>query len=318
MVSAEPPQVRREPVRCCEVLGKRSDIQAKMGGSAMYRFDDFEFDPVLGQLRRGGEPVELPPRAAFVLECLLGRAGELVSKDELLDFAWKDTSVTEHSLIEAIKVLRRVLGDQSSERRYVQTVHRRGYRFIAPVSVGQQPMEATPSALAPGSETSDPHGGGRPGVSGTLRTGVFAHPFGIAVLAVTVLLGALAVRLGWLGDDPSGINGGSGALTQRFAVALPEAYPLWRGESIAISPDGRFMAYVGRGDVGVALLVKETPRLDWTVLFEAGAETSFPVFSPDSRWIAFVAKPGAGEPSAIRRIRVTGGPAETVFEGEGP
>ena len=81
-----------------------------------------------------GAVVSLPPRVLAVLGRLLERPGELVTKRRLTDAVWGDTSVTEESLIEAIKLLRKALSDNSKDPAYIQTVHRRGYRFIAPVT----------------------------------------------------------------------------------------------------------------------------------------------------------------------------------------
>lgn len=286
----------------------------------MYRFGPFEFYPATGQLLSDGHGVELPPRAAFVLECLLERAGEIVSKDALLNSAWENTAVTEHSLIEAIKVLRRALDDPSPERRYVQTIHRRGYRFIAPVTVVTGPRSiigeasmatasasmVVPSPSAKHPSESEPH----PGPAATWgRTAV-------AAALLTVLVGATV--MGWRSLRGRELGEASPDASPRFAVALHEDYPLWRGESIAISPDGRYLAYVGRGQEGVAVLVKETQRFDWEPLSRFEAEASFPVFSPDSRSLAYVATQGAGRPWAIRAARLDDGAVRTVAEAREP
>ena len=77
-------------------------------------FGPFVFDRVNGLLRRSGVDVALPPRAVGVLARLIDRAGDVVSKAELLDHVWKDTFVTEVSLTEAISLLRQTLGDDRS------------------------------------------------------------------------------------------------------------------------------------------------------------------------------------------------------------
>jgi tetratricopeptide (TPR) repeat protein len=75
--------------------------------------------------------------------CLLEQPNELVSKETLLDAGWKDVAVTEQSLAEAVGTLRRVLEDDPKKPAYIQTVHRRGYRFIAPVTTdGSGAVEA--------------------------------------------------------------------------------------------------------------------------------------------------------------------------------
>jgi TolB-like protein/DNA-binding winged helix-turn-helix (wHTH) protein/Tfp pilus assembly protein PilF len=110
-------------------------------------FGPFEFDPRLGLLYRGEEEIYIPPRAAGVLQCLLEQPGEVVAKQSLLDAVWADSYVSDTSLSEAVGVLRQALGDDPQNPTYIQTVHRRGYRFIAGVSTTQS-TEGRPNAAA--------------------------------------------------------------------------------------------------------------------------------------------------------------------------
>src|SRR5438034_7191667 len=97
------------------------------------RLGPFAFDPQSRLLWRDGTEIALPPRVLGVLEVLIERAGEVVARQDLLDGVWKDAFVTDTSLAEAVSVLRQALGDDPQSPRYVQTVHRRGYRFVAPI-----------------------------------------------------------------------------------------------------------------------------------------------------------------------------------------
>lgn len=96
-------------------------------------FGPFVLDFAGGQLLRQGQPVKLPPRLWAVLVHLAGHAGQLVGKDELLDAVWGHRHVSESMLKVTINGLRSKLGDNPTEPLYVETVARRGYRFIAPV-----------------------------------------------------------------------------------------------------------------------------------------------------------------------------------------
>src|SRR6476469_9653316 len=96
-------------------------------------FGPFEFDRQSRLLWREGTEIALPPRVLGVLELLVDRAGQVVARQDLLDGGWKDAFVTDTSLAEAVSFLRQALGDDSQSPTYVQTVHRRGYRFVAPV-----------------------------------------------------------------------------------------------------------------------------------------------------------------------------------------
>src|SRR5215831_11660251 len=93
-------------------------------------FGPFAFDRESRLLWREGAEVALPPRVLGVLEVLLERAGQVVARQDLFDRVWKDAFVTDTSLAEAVSFLRQALGDDPQSPRYIQTVHRRGYRFL--------------------------------------------------------------------------------------------------------------------------------------------------------------------------------------------
>jgi DNA-binding winged helix-turn-helix (wHTH) protein/tetratricopeptide (TPR) repeat protein len=113
-------------------------------------FDEFRLDPANALLWRGDARVSLPPKPFEVLCCLAARAGKLVTKDELLDAVWSNLHVSESSLSVSINVLRSALGDDPRAPRYIETVARRGYRFIAPVTVSQfESSRTAPQAEAP-------------------------------------------------------------------------------------------------------------------------------------------------------------------------
>lgn len=95
------------------------------------RFPPFHLDAESGQLWRGDEAVPLRPKSYAVLRHLVERPGRLVTKDELLDSIWPETHVSEGVLKVCIRELRRALGDTAKEPRFVETLHRRGYRFVA-------------------------------------------------------------------------------------------------------------------------------------------------------------------------------------------
>jgi len=98
-----------------------------------FEFGPFSFVPGDG-LWRDGRAIPLPPRAIGVLTTLLESPGAVVSKKTLMDAVWPDTFVTESSLLEAIGLVRDVLGDDRKHPVYIQTIHRRGYRFIGHTS----------------------------------------------------------------------------------------------------------------------------------------------------------------------------------------
>lgn len=106
----------------------------------IHRFGPFTFDSGQRQLYRGGEPVALMPKTADLLDALLERRGEIVGKAELMKLVWPDTQVEEIGLARNISLLRKALGDEGAESRYIETIPKRGYRFLAeeqPADAGQ-------------------------------------------------------------------------------------------------------------------------------------------------------------------------------------
>ena len=105
-----------------------------MAPDRILTFGEFRLDPMSGHLFRGAEVVALPPKAFTLLQCLAGQAGRLVSKQELLSTVWPGVFVGDAVLKSTIRELRKALGDDSHEPRFIETAHRRGYRFMAPVT----------------------------------------------------------------------------------------------------------------------------------------------------------------------------------------
>jgi DNA-binding winged helix-turn-helix (wHTH) protein/TolB-like protein/Tfp pilus assembly protein PilF len=100
--------------------------------SEVYEFGDFRLDPKERLLLRQGSPVPLTPKDFETLLVLVQRSGRLVEKEELMKEVWSDAFVEEANLARHIWALRRVLGDDH-EHRFIETIPKRGYRFVAPV-----------------------------------------------------------------------------------------------------------------------------------------------------------------------------------------
>src|SRR5919202_1421384 len=100
--------------------------------SSQWCFADFRLDPDNTCLWRGTQTVPLTPKAFDVLHYLVTHPDRLVTKDTLLDAVWPKTAVSEAVVRIAIGELRRALGDTAQRPRFIATVHRRGYPFLAP------------------------------------------------------------------------------------------------------------------------------------------------------------------------------------------
>ena len=126
--------------------------------------EDFRIEGRLVQTRlnrvvsAGGRVVQVQPKIMDVLVCLAGRAGEVVTREELLGSVWAGTHVTEHVLARAISELRKVFDDSAQRPRVIETIPKVGYRLIAPVTAGREenPNSAMADAPAPAAAAPPP------------------------------------------------------------------------------------------------------------------------------------------------------------------
>ena len=111
----------------------------------LLRVGDWCVDPSSGQISKDGETARLEVRTLRLLLCLAGRAGEVVSIDDLLNQAWAGVIVSPDSVYQAVASLRRQLGDDSKQPTYIETVPRLGYRMVATVGPWVDPPAAPES-----------------------------------------------------------------------------------------------------------------------------------------------------------------------------
>lgn len=124
-----------------------SPVEHQEKAASKFRFGLFEADQDSGELRKSGVRVRLQAQPFRVLICLLERPGEVVSRDEIQQRLWGTDTIVDfdHSLGTAINKLREALGDSAENPRFIETLARRGYRFIAPVAVVADPREENPA-----------------------------------------------------------------------------------------------------------------------------------------------------------------------------
>lgn len=178
--------------------------------SGGFRFERFTLDPADRRLTRDDTPVELNARYLDALALLLRDAGKLVSKDRFLDEVWRGVPVTDEALTQCIKTLRRQLGDDAASPRFIETVPKHGYRFIAPVEpLDGESESAAAGAARPAADASPANGlrevlpiglagtigGGAAGVIGGLIYGFAgaSQPLEAGIGAVSVLLVLLSI-----------------------------------------------------------------------------------------------------------------------------
>jgi serine/threonine-protein kinase len=261
-------------------------------------FGPFSFDPKSRLLSRDGTEVPLPPRVLGVLELLLERAGEIVARQELIDKVWKDAFVTDTSLAEAVSVLRQALGDDSQSPTFIQTLHRRGYRFVAPVaSAGDRPPAAAVEPEPAAAQVS-------PSIAKELV------PWGLAAIAICIAAAAIwqLTRAGRA--EP--------AISMRFAIAAAPGTSFdTSAPALAISRDGTKLAWsacetppVDSAGGGCRVYVRALDRLEPVAL--AGVEGRAPFFSPDGRWLGYFAD------GRLLKVALAGGAPTTIADAPTP
>ena len=133
---------------CCDILPPKRPQMASPGFASVVRFNGFEFDPSSRELRKGRTNLKVPDQSLEILAMLLERPGELVTRESIQARLWPNGTVVEfeHSVNSAIKRLRQALLDTANEPRFIETLPRKGYRFIGVLEV----LPDEPAALTPG------------------------------------------------------------------------------------------------------------------------------------------------------------------------
>jgi eukaryotic-like serine/threonine-protein kinase len=234
----------------------------KLDSSPRVRFGAFVLDPSTRKLWRGDEPLPLPTRAIDVLAHLIAQRGRIVDKDELVAAVWHDVAVTDDSLIHAVSVIRRALGDEPSNASFVETVPRRGYRFVGHVEVLEETGTVPP---------------GRPAALRTWRVS--------AALAALLVLAAAAFV--WRGYRPDSAGGrATGSTPSSLEQAPPRGTTLVSGG--VVSPAGGHLALVAQdARTGKTALWIRAGDAAEPQLVPGTEGASKPFFSPDGRRIAF-------------------------------
>ena len=194
----------------------------------VWHFDEFEVDLPAWRLVRAGRQVPLEPKALALLAFLIERQGDVVTKPEILDEVWKDVAVTENAMVRVVAQVRSALGDDPKAPKYIETVHTRGYRFVAPVTRrvagegaapplarGQTPGADDGAAATPAERVA--REATLPGPSSDGRSASSRVAIGFAVALALAVLAYIA----WSGRGPAASLTGTPAERDHSIAVLP-------------------------------------------------------------------------------------------------
>jgi Tol biopolymer transport system component/DNA-binding winged helix-turn-helix (wHTH) protein len=251
-------------------------------------FGDVTVDLRRVSVVRAGQPVPLEPKTFDVLRYLIEHRDRVVTKEELLDSIWKDTFVTPNVLTRAVAQLRKALGDDAFEARYIETISKRGYRFIAPTAAFRP--ETPQLSVVPPLPTQ------------ARRRAVSVVPVILAiVLLAAVGFAVFAIR----GRDASARVTPDPLSVRRFTTdSHSYSFP-------AISPDGRTVAYssdqTGEMEIYTAGFA---PGSTATAITNDGGHNMSAAWSPDGQWIAYHSRKKGG----VWIVPSSGGTARQIVD----
>jgi Tol biopolymer transport system component/DNA-binding winged helix-turn-helix (wHTH) protein len=277
------------------------------------RFDAFELNPASGELRKSGILLKLQPQPFRVLLLLIERAGQVVTREEIQRHLWTDSTFVdfEHGINFSINSIRRALADTAEKPRYVETLPKRGYRFIGVVEqLSVLKQSAAPKADIHNSQSTKeilvyprrPGSEGLESLSGShMRDSSLHWSAGMSLGAAAIVL-SLAVLGIYLWKSPRALN-----LEGRQIVRLTES---GKAEEVAISPNGQYMVYVLRDGEQRSLNVRQVATgSDVKILPPAVVELRGLTFSPDGNYIFFLRTPADNfSVDSLYQMPVLGGP----------
>jgi DNA-binding winged helix-turn-helix (wHTH) protein/Tol biopolymer transport system component len=278
---------------------KESPTNPDLPAATCYEFGPFRLDLRRRQLLRGDEVVPLTPKAFDLLRVLVTHADRVIEKDELMKRVWPDSYVGEDSLTQNVAVLRKVLGDASDSPKYIATIHKHGYRFVAYVREAAGPEPAAtideravtiPIPLAAASVATEiPRtDGSARWVTTARRVALIAASFGLLLAGLSI--GVLQSR------QP-------GPPAMRFVVTAPDGTTVTSAGFP--SPDGRYVAFVADRAGRSLLWVRSLESVDAHPLLGTDGASS-PFWSPDGRALGFFAS------GKVKVVNLAGGPPQTI------
>ncbi|MGH9844852.1 MAG: winged helix-turn-helix domain-containing protein, partial [Blastocatellia bacterium] len=280
----------------------------------LYKFGPFHLDLDERLLIRDGRVVPLSPKVFETLLALVKNSGRILSKDELMQTLWPDTFVEESNLTQNISQIRRALGADNSEGQYIETIPKRGYRFVAQVQrviAGENGSVNGPNEVNGIGQTA-PLAAGREEVSP--RVAAVAptpkkSPVLAALLVVSLATLALALFIAYRRSNRH-------AETAFRQITPSKLTTSGKSAHAALSHDGKYVAYVTEENDLQSLWLRQTATTSH-VMVVAPAALKFKgvTFSPDANFIYYVLHPGGEQLAELYQVPVLGGTPKKILSG---
>jgi Tol biopolymer transport system component/DNA-binding winged helix-turn-helix (wHTH) protein len=293
-------------------MDDRVDEERLMAG---FWVGDWFVEPLRNRITAGVEAVLLEPKIMDVLVCLARRPGRTITKDRFMDEVWSGMVVTDDVLARCISELRKVLGDNSRNPTFIETIRKTGYRLIAPVELAGPGV-----ALAPAGGPRRPDGG----VGGAAQ-----HPVALSTLWVLFRqsLGAWVrerraylLALGGFALLAAGVGGGvlMHSAAEEATAPLPVTMPFTTFPGLEVdpqlSPDGQQVAYASDDESGrdFDIYIKQYGAEIPLRITDERTDERRPAWSPDGLHLAFVRS--AAEQHAVYVVPSIGGNERMVVD----
>jgi len=297
----------------------------------LYRFKEFTLDTDQKILLRDGKPLSLTPKVFETLLILLENNGRIVGKEELMKRLWPDTFVEEANLTFNIQQLRKILGDKARNPLYIETISRRGYRFIADVEKNVIDAGAinrhltqkvdiinaqSPEAVdLPGAQQSSIPEVGRPAIAAVDVGSIKIRKKSVAFAAVLlIILSGVGVFLWKLSNALNKASSESGRIDGKSTAILPLKFEKLTGagqsRQVVISPDGKYVVYTRSQENKTGIWLRQLAT-NTNVEIVPAAEPIFGLaFTNSGDSIYFV----RGKPTVLYRVSVLGGVATKIID----
>ncbi len=267
----------------------------------LYRFEGFVLDTNENVLLEGGKPISLSPKALHLLRVLVGDHGRIVEKDRLMSEVWADSFVEDSNLTFTIRKLRQALNDDAHAPKFIETVSRRGYRFVAKVEILDI---VDPDNLEPEIDVQDRSDVLPDSASLSRKSLLYRRPLAMGALfcGFLLILAGVAYGLFRLMDSRDGVS---------FAEAnISRITSNGSVQTAVVSPDGKFLAYVVSENSRQGLWLKNVAN-GGNVQIELPSEMTFITnlaFAPDGDSVYF------GHRNALYRFPVLGGVPSKIMD----